>query len=210
MNSYSRPSVNNRNRWLRAIPQDFPLVSLGGYLKFWAGVFFLFTIWLVLAKTEDPTSDDDPDMDVRKVYKVMWSIVRLKSRSSFSIWHKFYADNANHLDIQSFLILHLVSKIGFQISEVTPLKLIEKGLPKEDLAFINLLNVPFELAGGWLAARWSRGNKPLKTWQRAFWARFLMGGIATALVWAFPSNGQVSYTYFSGIVAVTLLASFAR
>lgn len=52
-------------------------------MKFWAGVFFAFTIWLVLAKTEDPTSDDDPDMDVKKVYKVMWSIVRLKSKFSW-------------------------------------------------------------------------------------------------------------------------------
>jgi PAT family acetyl-CoA transporter-like MFS transporter 1 len=172
-------------------------------------VFFAFTIWLVLAKTEDPTSDDDPDMDVKKVYKVMWSIVRLKSELLF-VPRQTRAYFPIRSDIQSFLILHLVSKIGFQISEVTPLKLIEKGLPKEDLAFINLLNVPFELVGGWLAARWSRGNKPLKTWQRAFWARFLMGGIATALVWAFPSNGKVSYTYFSGFVAVTLLASFAR
>ncbi|KAI5455406.1 hypothetical protein NCC49_000219 [Naganishia albida] len=183
-------SVEFCNRWLRTVPQGLPLVSLGGYLKFWAGIFFVFTLWLVLAKKEDPTSEDDPDMDVKKVYKVMWSIVRLKN-------------------IQSFLILHLVAKIGFQIQEVTPLKLIEKGLPKEDLAFVNLLNVPFELIGGWLAARWSRGNKPLKTWQRAFWARFAVGGIATALVWAFPTDGKVSYAYFSGVVTVTLLASFA-
>jgi PAT family acetyl-CoA transporter-like MFS transporter 1 len=69
---------------LRAVPQGVPLVSLGGYLKFWAGVFFVFTIWLVLAKKEDPTSEDDPDMDVKKVYKVMWSIVRLKSKCSGS------------------------------------------------------------------------------------------------------------------------------
>lgn len=58
---------------------DVPLVSLGGYLKFWAGVFVAFTIWLVLGKKEDATSENDPDMDVKKVYKVMWSIVRLKS-----------------------------------------------------------------------------------------------------------------------------------
>ena len=117
---------------------------------------------------------------------------------------------SHDLDIQSFIILHLVSKIGFQIQEVTPLKLIEKGLPKEDLAFINLLNVPFELVGAWLAARWSRGNKPLDTWLQAFWARFLVGGIATALVWAFPSDGKVHSAYFFGVVAVTLMASFAR
>ncbi|KAJ9123238.1 hypothetical protein QFC22_001434 [Naganishia vaughanmartiniae] len=183
-------SVEFCNRWLRAVPMDVPLVSLGGFLKFWAGVFVAFTIWLILGKKEDATSENDPDMDVKKVYKVMWSIVRLKN-------------------IQSFIILHLVSKIGFQIQEVTPLKLIEKGLPKEDLAFINLLNVPFELVGAWFAARWSRGNQPLDTWLRAFWARFLVGAIATLLVWAFPSNGKVHSAYFLGIVAVTLLASFA-
>ncbi|KAJ9124442.1 hypothetical protein QFC24_003230 [Naganishia onofrii] len=183
-------SVEFCNRWLRAMPMDVPLVSLGGYLKFWAGVFVAFTVWLILGKKEDATSENDPDMDVKKVYKVMWSIVRLKN-------------------IQSFIILHLVSKIGFQIQEVTPLKLIEKGLPKEDLAFINLLNVPFELVGAWLAARWSRGNKPLDTWLQAFWARFLVGGIATALVWAFPSDGKVHSAYFFGVVAVTLMASFA-
>lgn len=37
-----------------------------------------------MAKKEDPTSEDDPDMDVKKVYKVMWSIVRLKSKCSGS------------------------------------------------------------------------------------------------------------------------------
>jgi PAT family acetyl-CoA transporter-like MFS transporter 1 len=58
---------------------DVPLVSLGGYLKFWAGVFVAFTVWLILGKKEDATSENDPDMDVKKVYKVMWSIVRLKS-----------------------------------------------------------------------------------------------------------------------------------
>ena len=156
----------------------------------------MFSIWLVLFKREEPTNEDDPDMDVRKVYSVMWSIVRLKSRSASFAWRRTRAQSAIHLDIQSFLILHLVSKIGFQISDVTPLKLIERGLPKEDLAFINLLNVPFELAGGWLAARWSRGNRPLKTWQRAFWARFFMAGVATALVWAYPSSWTIIYTYF--------------
>jgi hypothetical protein len=42
-------------------------------------VFIIVTVWLATFKKEDPVSEDDPDMDVKKVYKVMWSIVQLKS-----------------------------------------------------------------------------------------------------------------------------------
>jgi PAT family acetyl-CoA transporter-like MFS transporter 1 len=42
-------------------------------------IFLIVTAWLAFVKKEAAVSEDDPDMDVRKVYKVMWSIVRLKS-----------------------------------------------------------------------------------------------------------------------------------
>lgn len=29
---------------------------------------------------QDPVSDDDPDMDIKKVYKVMYSIIKLKRK----------------------------------------------------------------------------------------------------------------------------------
>ena len=47
-------------------------------------VFLLVTAWLAFVKKEDAVSEDDPDMDVKKVYKVMWSIIRLKSM--LSMW----------------------------------------------------------------------------------------------------------------------------
>jgi PAT family acetyl-CoA transporter-like MFS transporter 1 len=48
-------------------------------LKFWAFVYMAFTAWLVLGKKEEATNEDDPDLDVGKVYKVMGSILQLKS-----------------------------------------------------------------------------------------------------------------------------------
>jgi hypothetical protein len=50
-------------------------------LRFWALVFLVVTAWLAFVKKEDAVSENDPDMDVKKVYKVMWSIIRLKSMS---------------------------------------------------------------------------------------------------------------------------------
>jgi PAT family acetyl-CoA transporter-like MFS transporter 1 len=51
-------------------------------MRFWAIIFVLVTLWLAFFKVEDPVGEDDPDMDVKKVYKVMWSIVQLKSGST--------------------------------------------------------------------------------------------------------------------------------
>ncbi len=114
-------------------------------------------------------------------------------------------------DIQSFIAMHLVAKIGFQVHEITSLKLIEKGLPKEDLALTSLLDFPFQMVGGWLAANWSRGDRPLGAWEKAYWARLGMAAVASLLVWSYPTGQEkISTLYFSAIVATTLLASFTR
>ena len=71
----------SRNKYFRSTPLEYGLVSLGGYLRFWALIFLVVTAWLAFVKKEDAVSENDPDMDVKKVYKVMWSIIRLKSMS---------------------------------------------------------------------------------------------------------------------------------
>ena len=128
-------------------------------------------------------------------------------------------------DIQSFLIVHLVCKIGFQVNDsVTSLKLLEKGLHKEDLAVAVLLDFPAQMVAGWLAAKWSRpapvsrhalsGNQNqtsqvLRPWLYAFWARLIMATVATLVVWGFPT-GHVGSGYFGIIIATTLLSSVSR
>ena len=136
-----------------------------------------------------------------------------------------------NIDIQSFLIVHLVCKIGFQVNDsVTSLKLLEKGLSKEDLAVAVLLDFPAQMTAGWLAAKWSRPapasrhpltdghgrggqqmnqSQVLRPWLWAFWARLTMASIATLVVWGFPT-GHVSSGYFGIIIATTLLSSVAR
>ncbi|RSH94847.1 hypothetical protein EHS25_004653 [Saitozyma podzolica] len=194
-------SVEFSNKYFRSKPLDYGLVSLGGYMRFWAIIFVLVTLWLAFFKVEDPVGEDDPDMDVKKVYKVMWSIVQLKN-------------------IQSFLLVHVICKIGFQVNDgVTGLKLLEKGLSKEDLAVAVLLDFPAQMIAGWLAARWARPThnrhalsgggtgQVLRPWVAAFWARLAMAGFATFVVWAFPVGRKVGSGYFALVVATTLLSS---
>lgn len=228
-------SVEFSNKYFRSPsqPLDYPLVSLGGYMRFWAVVFVGVTVGLAVLKKEDPPSEDDPDMDVKKVYKVMWSIVRLKSTSpshpSISPYSPHPKCDFPLADIQTFLFVHLICKIGFQVNDsVTSLKLLEKGLSKEDLAVAVLLDFPAQMAVGWLAAKWSRpapssshpltagagggeSGNVLKPWLYAFWARLAMATISTFVVAGFPSNRagstSVGTTYFLLVIATTLFSS---
>ncbi|EJT48002.1 hypothetical protein A1Q1_03040 [Trichosporon asahii var. asahii CBS 2479] len=203
-------SVDFANRYFRSVPADVPLVTLGPYMKFWGLIYLVVTVWLVFFKTEDPVSATDPDLDVKKVYRVMWSIVSLKN-------------------IQSFLFILLIAKFGFQVNEsVTQLKLLEKGLSREDLAVASLLDFPAQMIVGWLAAKWSRPSQSnnehrhplsaqqtrqaaatgvLKVWVGAFWARLAMAFIAACVVWLYPSSGQVGSGYFSLVIATILMTS---
>lgn len=62
-----------------------------------------------------------------------------------------------------FILVLLSSKIGFIANEaVTGLKLLEKGLSKEDLALAVLIDFPFQLLFGYYAAKWSSGKRPLR------------------------------------------------
>jgi hypothetical protein len=114
-----------------------------------------------------------------------------------------------HLDIQSLLLVHLIAKVGFQANEaVTSLKLVEKGLGREDLALAVLIDFPCQIIGGWLAAKWSIGDKPLRPWLYAFWVRLGFAAVWVVIVKQFPTP-PISSLYFVFIVLMTVLQGFS-
>lgn len=105
--------------------------------------------------------------------------------------------------------MHCFAKIGFQANEaVTSLKMVEKGLRREDLAIVVLIDFPFQIIGGWLAAKWSSGNKPLRPWIWAFWPRLAFSLFSTLIVYWFPTP-PISYGFMVFLVIHTVLQSFA-
>jgi MFS transporter, PAT family, solute carrier family 33 (acetyl-CoA transportor), member 1 len=105
--------------------------------------------------------------------------------------------------------MYFVCKIGFQANEaVTSLKMVEKGLKKEDMALSVLIDFPFQLLGGYLAAKWARGDKPLEPWIWAFWARLGFAIVAMIIVAAFPSP-PIPTSFFVLIVLVTITSGFS-
>jgi PAT family acetyl-CoA transporter-like MFS transporter 1 len=114
-----------------------------------------------------------------------------------------------HLDVQVLLMVHFVAKIGFQANDaVTSLKMVEKGLGREDLALAVLLDFPFQMVGGWLAARWSTPAHPLRPWLWSYVPRLGFALVSTLIVAYFPTP-PISSTFFAFLVVHTVLQSFS-
>jgi hypothetical protein len=164
-------------------------------------------------------------MDIRRVYSIMIEICKQRRarcarrcRPMSRVWHT---------DVQSFILLHLLVKIGGATNDAaTSLKLLEKGLSKEDLALAVLIDFPFQMFGGWAAAKWSSGKRPLNPvrtdytgckdrspvsaqWITATWIRLGFCVIAMLLVGCFPSTQPIPRSYFFLVIACTVLSSFA-
>ncbi|KAI0052048.1 hypothetical protein FA95DRAFT_1484294 [Auriscalpium vulgare] len=167
-----------------------PRLGLSTYLRFWCIISFSVTIWLTFFQKERKEALNEQDMSITGVYKTIWSIMKLKH-------------------VQSLLLMHLVAKVGFAANEAaTQLKMVEKGLGKEDLAIAVLIDFPFQIVGGWLAARWSRGDRPLRPWLWAFWPRIGFAVLSTVIIWRFPAP-PIGTGFFVFLVIHTVFSSFA-
>ncbi|KAH9921404.1 MFS general substrate transporter [Fomitopsis serialis] len=164
-----------------------PRLELGRYLLFCSMISFGTTIWLFFEKEDE---DADVDMSIKSVYKTMWTICRLKH-------------------VRTLLAVHLFAKIAFQAHDaVTSLKMVEKGLGREDMAVAVLIDFPFSILGGLLAGRWSRGDKPLDAWINSYWPRLILTLASTLTVYWFPTP-PISTAFFALIIIETVAASFA-
>ena len=106
-------------------------------------------------------------------------------------------------------MVHLFAKVGFAANDAsTSLKLVEKGFKREDLAIMVLIDFPFQIVGGWLAAKWSRGERPLRPWIFAFLPRFAFAFAAALVVYYFPKQ-PIPLAFFVLMVVHTVLSSFA-
>lgn len=126
------------------------LFTLGSFMKFWAVVYVISTAALTF-KSEP----SNPEILKRReqrgtiktivaAYRTLWGIVMLPT-------------------VRSFALILLTFKFGFSAYDaVAPLKLLEKGFPKEYLALTVLIDFPFQMAMGFFAAKWSAGRRTFR------------------------------------------------
>lgn len=80
-------------------------------------------------------------------------------------------------------MLPLTCRLGMLPAEqAAPLKLLEKGVSKEALAGLVLLEFPCELASAVLAGRWAASPNPFGPWMLGYKIRLVMAAAVTTLV----------------------------
>ncbi|VVT54171.1 uncharacterized protein SAPINGB_P003942 [Magnusiomyces paraingens] len=176
------------NKYLRAASSDVPPISLSQYLAAWGWIYLVATALVAILKREERTHADSGGISA--VYRSMYKVLRLPN-------------------IQVLILVHLVAKIGFQANEaVTNLKLLERGLSKEDLALTVLIDFPFEIIFGYYAAKWSTGARPLRPWMLGYLGRLACAVLSMFAVAAFPRSGKVGPGYLLVIILTHVLGSF--
>ncbi|KAI1883305.1 hypothetical protein AGOR_G00243830 [Albula goreensis] len=186
------------NKYLRVEPKDTGIVTLSDFLFFWAAVFMVTTTLVAVLKKEEGQQErrkrrrsKEEAQGVWETYRLLMSIIRMPA-------------------VLTFCCLLLTAKVGFSAADaVTGLKLVEAGVPKEQLALLAVPMVPLQIILPLIISKYTAGPRPLDIFYRAFPFRLLMGLVYALLVWWTPSvkeEGGFPLYYY----AVVLLAYAAH
>lgn len=208
------------NKYLRDVPSDEGLFLMGQYLTFWGWMFWIVTAFLYFIPEDPPhlakynqarLADEMAKLEGVYTTKKL-SIGRLNGGNYWVSLKNTYYSMYQVLklpNVQTFVVVLLLAKLGFQANDAASnLKLLEKGLSKEDLSLTVLIDFPFEMVFGYYAGRWSSGKSPLKPWLFGFTGRLLAAFFAQLVIFFFPRDGKVTSSYFVLIILQHLFSSF--
>eukprot|EP01132_Coremiostelium_polycephalum_P004246 gene4246-5315_t len=209
------------NNFIRSQPSDEGLITLPGYFFFWGAVFIVFSIYLALFKEEESSlaqqqrqsmslkdkdsdsedqinsdsdttglssyGDDELQLAPQQVYKLLWKIITLPH-------------------IKTLAYLFIVAKIVFQSNEsALSLKLLDKGLKKEDVAAFSLIQFPCIIIFSIFSGRWIK-DKPLTVWVYAYLFGVIFVFFNMLSVYFFPADFGWGYSFV--ILVLSLSSSF--
>lgn len=207
------------NKYLRSDPIDQGLFTLGQYLWFWGWMYLIVTGLLVFIPEDPPhlvKINNDKLMNEKMKHESVYNNEKVGVSSDYKKYlielkNVYYAmfQVLKLPNVQTFVVILLTAKLGFQVNEAaTNLKLLEKGLSKEDLSITVLIDFPFEMIFGYYAGRWSTGKAPLKPWVFGFAGRLVAAALAQLVVYYFPTDKPIGTGYFLIIILQHLLGSF--
>ncbi|XP_069753004.1 acetyl-coenzyme A transporter 1 isoform X2 [Narcine bancroftii] len=162
------------------------------FLFYWGIIFVVTTTLVMVLKKENlrhASLQHVAQQGIKETYKSLICIIRMPA-------------------ILNFCILLLTSKIGFSaVDVVTGLKLIEMGVPKEQLALLAVPMVPLQILLPLAISKYTAGQKPLNVFYRAMPFRLAMGVLfALLVVWTpMVKEGTEFPMYYYGV----LLFSYA-
>ena len=115
------------NTYLRSEPLDHGVLDLPSFLFFWGIVFITVTSFVMFFKKENKEIHEQANQDISSAYMQLLKIIKLRP-------------------VQMYALFLLTAKMGLAASEnITGLKLVEAGLPREKIALIALPMVPVQI-----------------------------------------------------------------
>uniref|UniRef100_A0A3B4FUN5 Solute carrier family 33 member 1 n=1 Tax=Pundamilia nyererei TaxID=303518 RepID=A0A3B4FUN5_9CICH len=195
------------NKYLRIVPKDTGIVTLSDFLFFWGVVFLISTTLVAIFKRENvrgrrTTTTPEETQGVMETYKLLLSIIKMPTVFTFClllltakvIGHYWIHEGvtSGYLPGGNVIFSTLfVFQMGFSAADaVTGLKLMEAGVPKEQLALLAVPMVPLQIFLPVVISRYTAGPRPLDIFYKAFPFRLLIGLEFALLVWWTPSVKQ--------------------
>lgn len=170
--------------------------SLSSFLHFWGIIFLITTVMIAVVKREDfVVESESNDYGVKNAYPMLWKILKLKPVIKLS------------------LILFTVKASFSACDEITTLKLIEFGVPKDKIAILSTAQLPLQLILPFVFSRSITGEKPMDFYIKAFPFRLLVTVFIAFFVYVTPfvieKNPQNIPNYYYWIyVLLYLLLEF--
>uniref|UniRef100_A0A3Q4G2A5 Solute carrier family 33 member 1 n=1 Tax=Neolamprologus brichardi TaxID=32507 RepID=A0A3Q4G2A5_NEOBR len=195
------------NRYLRIVPKDTGIVTLSDFLFFWGVVFLISTTLLAIFKRENvrgrrTTTTPEETQGVMETYKLLLSIIKMPTVFTFCLLlltakvlgHYWIHEGVTFGYLPGGNVIFstlFVFQMGFSAADaVTGLKLMEAGVPKEQLALLAVPMVPLQIFLPVVISRYTAGPRPLDIFYKAFPFRLLIGLEFALLVWWTPSVKQ--------------------
>ncbi|XP_050525715.1 acetyl-coenzyme A transporter 1-like isoform X2 [Daktulosphaira vitifoliae] len=209
------------NNFLRSTPSKGGVVSMKSFFYFWGIAFIVVTSLVGILKKENkklPSKSVDGKIDgekfnVLQTYVMLWDIMKISG-------------------VRTLALALLTYKIGFvATANVTNLKLMSAGLPKDDLLIVITALYPVKVIIPLVVSKFTSGPKPMSALLNVFPFRLLLGFVAALLVYYTPilikkgGNGEIiipfEYYVYLGIfvfvfevvvyfMLVAMLAFFSR
>ena len=180
------------NKYFRRIPQETGIVTLANYMKAWGVIYAIVTLYIVLFKRER----DDPSLRGRRLrdsYSQLWDVIKLPAV----------------IKLSSVLLL---CRLGSVVAEgAGTLKLLEKGVSKEALSGIVLIQFPIELFSAVLAGKWVAGKDAFSPFLFAYKSRLVTASLTTWVVRVFPVGAAMWFDApmpFLMVLSIGVAASF--
>lgn len=173
--------------------ESYGLVTLAGFLQFWAIVFVVATTLVAVLKSENMNEEnsndsDEADLGVVDTYKLLLDIIKLRL-------------------MPVTIAMLLTAKIGFAAADsVSSLKLIEAGVPKDKLAMLAIPMIPLQIILPWIISRYTSGPRPMDVFVAALPVRLVLCLVTVGVVYITPTfkllDGSFPLSYYCLLVAV--------